>query len=445
MNQTIDTIVIGAGISGLTYAYRRQADDLILLESSPRTGGWVQTVAVEEGPSLRYEHGPEALSAAAKGAFSLCNELGLEPQVMNGVDGKAAKRFIVKDKALVEVPLSPPKLVTTKLLSLKAKLRLATEPLRAKKLGLDGSIAEFGRHRLGGEAVERLLDPMVAGIHAGDPDKLSLRACFPQLVSMIEAHGSLFRALRARQSEADEKKPPGLWKPKGGMEGLTQALTECLAPQIRTETEVKGIERAPQGFLVQTNKESYRANRLVFAAPLRSTRTLLRPLHGKAAALLEEMKSESLVGIFQSFCREDVDHPLNGFGYLVPHTEGLGHLGTLFSSSIDPACVPQGEVLLRTLAGGARRTDIIDADEPELFELTGKEVSQLLGIRGKPTWQRIVRYREALPRLDLSHPKRMARLKEVLPTNVSLLGNFTAGVGLSSLVNEALELARLHS
>ena len=441
MNEAVETLVIGAGISGLSYAYARGEDaDCVVVDAAERPGGLVHTIAVDAHPGLRYESGPEALSGAAGEVRELARELGVP---VHDCDARASKRFVVKGGEPVEVPLSPPRLVTTRLLSTLAKLRLATEPWRSSKKALDGSIADFARHRLGPEVLETLVDPMVSGIHAGDPAELSLRACFPQLAAMIETHGSVFNALRARQRASKGKKPPGLWKPAGGMQRLTDALASRLGERLHLGCRALAIESAGRGYVVRTERGRIEAMRVVLAVPLRAaTRLLEGPAPGVAAAL-GTMRRESLVAYFHAYRRDQLAHPLDGFGYLVPHREGMRHLGTLFSSTIEPATAPEGEVLLRTLAGGARDPRLVEESDAKIATLGG-EVAGVLGIEGKPTWTRTVRYPEALPRLDLDHPARLAQLRELLPEDLGLLGNFTHGVGLSSLVERANALAAGH-
>lgn len=444
MNQAVETVVIGAGISGLAYAHARGKEaDLIVLEASNRTGGLIRTVAVDARPGLRYEYGPEALSDATQSVRELADDLNLP---LHSVGKNASKRFVVKNGCLREVPFSPPALVTTRLLSTRCKLRLATEPWRSAKKALDGSIADFVRHRLGREALETLVDPMVSGIHAGDPDQLSVRACFPQIISMIERHGSIFNAMRAQRGNAQGKDQlPGLWKPAGGMERLSEALTHRLKSRLRLGVSVRAVEIAGRGFKIRTNTGRIDAARVVLALPLRSATSLLTGALPAAGSELRSMRCESLVGIFHAYGREQVAHALDGFGYLVPQREGKRHLGTLFSSTIDPGCAPQGTVLLRTLAGGARHPELVERSDADLTSLAADEVSELLEIHGEPVWKRIVRYPETLPRLDLQHPERLARLRALLPQNLGVLGNFARGIGITSLVGAAKDLARAHS
>lgn len=441
--ETVGTLVVGAGISGLAYAHARLRapdGDVLVLEASARAGGLVHTI---EEQGFRFEAGPEALSAGGH-AVELARELGVE---VLAAPSAASKRFVQLDGRLVEVPLSPPRLLASPLLTWRGKLRLLSEPWRAAGAGCDGSIADFARARLGAEALERLIDPVVAGIHAGDPEQLSLRACFPEIARWVTDHGSLFAALRARRRAAGPGKSAGggLWKPRGGMQRLTDALSRALGPRVRLGQPVRSIARDGDGFRVASDTAEHRARSLVLALPLDATRRLLGSLAPEAAAALAAMAAESLVSIVHAHARDDVAHPLDGFGYLVPRSAGGALLGTLFSSTLDPASTPGGTVLLRSLLGGARHPWLTSLGDDELLALVQRECSRPLGLRRAPRFARILRHERALPRFDLTHPSRQLALERGLPSGLVVLGNFTRGIGLGSLVAEARQRARRSS
>src|SRR6185503_10024857 len=249
----LDTLVIGAGISGLACAHERlrvaPSEDLLVLEASERAGGLVRT-RMDDG--YRFEEGPEAVPSNARNVRELCQELGL---ALHEAPPDAAKRYLALDGKLREVPASPEELATSRVLSFGAKLRLMAEATSARDQALDGSIADFARHRFGQEALERVVDPLVAGIHAGDPEQLSLRACFPEVVRMVEEHGSVTAALKARAA----RKKPGegsalggnLLKPEGGMESLVRELARVLGARLCTGARVTALQRTEGGFAVR--------------------------------------------------------------------------------------------------------------------------------------------------------------------------------------------------
>jgi oxygen-dependent protoporphyrinogen oxidase len=443
-DRTIDTLVVGAGISGLAYAYeRRKADpevDCLVVDSATRVGGLVQTIQVEDPVAVRFEAGPETISDSSGVARRLSEELGLKRVI-----AAATKRFLVQDGLVTEIPLSPPKLLTSSLLPLSARLRMLTEPWREKGRALDGSLAEFVRHRLGESVLETLVDPMVGGIYASAPELLSLRACFPDIARGVAEHGTLFAFMRARRGRPSprDRNP---WKPEGGMQALPEALAARLEGSVALGLEVLALRAASgsRDWIARTRAGKIRARRVVLALPLHAMVRLLNQALPEAGRLFADQVAEGIVVVPHAYRREDVAHALDGFGYLVASKEGLGHLGTLFSSSLDPSSVPDGVVLLRTMLGGSRDAGVLELGDEAILDRIRREAGALLGISAKPLMARVVRHPCTLPRYDLEHPPRIARLAETLPENLTLLGNHQRGIGLSALLADAKQAAEKH-
>lgn len=441
----LDTLVIGGGVSGLAFAHERLRvapdEELLVLEASERAGGLVRTLTQD---GFRFEDGPEALPSGARSVRELCTELELP---LSEVPRAAAKRYLALDGKLREVPASPDELATSRILSFGAKLRLMAEATCARDKALDGSIADFARHRFGQEALERVVDPLVAGIHAGDPEQLSLRACFPEVARMVEEHGSITAALKARaaRKKSGEGSALGgsLLVPEGGMESLVRALARGLGARLRTGARVAALQRTEGGFEAhEPTGARHRARRVVLAVPLAAARTLLADAAPPAAAALASMQAEGLVSLVHGYRRADVGHALDGFGYLVPKSAGGLVLGTLFSSTLAPGTAPEGHVLLRSLLGGARHPEVLALGDEELLARMTSECSGPLGLARAPVFARVARHPAAIPRFDLEHLARRAQLAEGLPPELFVLGNFTRGLGVESLVSEARALAR---
>lgn len=432
-----DVLVIGAGISGLACAHALGARRRVrVLEAAPRAGGLVQG-GTQDG--FRWEEGPEAMPPGAAAVRALCSELALP--IMEA-PAAAARRYVLHEGALVEVPASPPALLASRLFSLRGKLRLLSEPLRARGVALHGSIADFVRHRLGQEFLERLVDPLVGGIHAGDAEELSFQACFPEAAELVARHGTVLAALRARVATREPGAPRALWKPRAGMQALVDALASALGARLELGRRVQGIVPLADGFRVDlADGSSSSAHAVVLATPLAAARALLAEVAPAAAQALTTMGAENLVSVVHAWRRADVVHALDGFGYLVPSRGGSPVLGTLFSSSLWPSAAPEGCVLLRTLLGGARHARLHALDDAELHEIALAEARTRLGARGKPLLVRLARYPAVIPRLDCGHALRLATLARELPPGLAVLGNFTRGIGLARLVSEARALA----
>lgn len=446
MSTLAETLVVGAGISGLSYAHARGADaELVVLESSERAGGLVHTTNAD---GLRYEWGPEALQDNAPETLALLDELQLQPVPAAPA---ARQRFVLHRGKLVPLPTSPGEFINSPLLSPAGKLRALSEPMRAKDRALDGSVADFVRHRLGPQVLERLVDPFVSGIHAGDPELLSVRAAFPALVEMVCEYGSLMGGMKARaraKREAGEQRGmPGLMTLAGGLGGLATALSDALGERLRLRCPVMSIGRDGDVWTLQTAAGDWRAERLVLCLPVAAAARLLRQPLPELGEILAGMRAESVVSISHAWRREDVGHALDGFGYLVASIEQRMHLGTLFSSTIEPGCAPDGMVLLRTLLGGARIPRMVDWPDEELLTALRDDVAPVLELSGDPQWAVVVRHRSALPRYDLEHPARQARVDALLAAapGLHLLGNHRRGLSCNALIETSRTLAREHT
>lgn len=435
MTERVETIVVGAGVSGLAYAHARGPQaNLIVLESDVRPGGLVRTERLGANGEFRAELGPEALRFEARGGLTdMLRELGLEAR---RPPEKSSKRFLVHRGRLVDAPLGP-KMITTPLLTLGGKLRVACEPFRDPRAALDGSVADFVRHRIGEQGLAALLDPLVSGIHAGDPEQLSMRACFPRLVELVETHGGLFKALFATRGDP----APSVMKPADGCGALIDALAAAVGDRLRCGAAVSSLTFDGSLWRVRSTAGEFESDRLVLALPAATAARLLTPVSAHLARAIGSIVSESLVSITHVWRREDVGHALNGFGYLVASREKLGHLGTLFSSSISPGASPHTHVVLRTLLGGARRPELVDASDADLLAIVRGEVRALLELRNEPELVRIQRWRSTLPRFDLQHPARVAAIEAACPPSLELLGNWLHGIGVNHLVARARERA----
>ncbi len=436
LEKRLDTVVVGAGISGLVHAHALgPAARVVVLEAAARPGGMLWT-ADEGGAS--HELGPETLQTGQAAVEALLEELGLEAR---RAPHAVERRWIVHRGRLVPLPASPPQVLATPLLSWRAKLRLLGEPWRAREDALDGSLADFVRHRLGPEPLAAFVDPLVSGVYAGDPETLSLEAAFPRLRELVRERGSLWAGLRAQRAPGRERR--GVLSFPAGLGTLARALAERLGPRLRLATRVQRIARALDHWIVETDERSYEATNVVVATSGRAARDLLAASAPAVAAALATAAYESLAVVVTRWKRDQIDHPLDGFGYLAPSRERLGHLGTLFSSTLRPECCPPNEVLLRTFLGGAREPRVLDVADIELVARTSAELAPLLGTHGGPLWTGVIRWPHALPRYDRGHPRRVRAVEAALAQTpgLRLLGNYLRGIGLPHLIESARALA----
>ncbi|MDT8442075.1 MAG: protoporphyrinogen oxidase [Desulfuromonadales bacterium] len=449
--------IIGAGISGLATAHAIErlaaaadiAVNVTVYEREPRTGGKIWSIK-EEG--YLCEWGPNGFLDNKPMTLELCERLGIRDRLERSNDN-ARKRFIYSGGRLNRLPENGPMFFQSKLISWPGKLRLAMEPLIGKRTdGVDETLAEFARRRLGSEALDKLIGPMVSGIFAGDPETMSLKSCFPRIYELEQEYGGLVRAMLklAKQKKAERKAgkqvasaagPGGvLTSFVGGIQELTEATVAGLRGQVKTGAAVSALKPLAGGWqLTLADGSSVEAELVVSAAPAHVLKELVagfdRPLSEILAAILYAPMNVICFG----YPQEKIARDLDGFGYLIPKKEGCAILGTLWDSSIFPQRAPEGQVLLRSMMGGATNPRAIDLSDAEVKERTMAELRKIMGIEVEPEFVRIFRHPRAIPQYTVGHAQRLTAIADRLQEHPGLLltGNAFFGVGLNDCVNAA--------
>lgn len=441
-------IVVGGGISGLVcaYALRKAGLKAIVLEASRRAGGLIQS---EQRNEFLLELGPQSFSGTAQ-LRALCDELGIAGQVV--VAPPRAPRYVLVNGKLTPVPLSPPAMLTSSLLSAETKWKIARDAFGTTSAPKeDESIAHFVQRKFGGELLERLVGPFVSGIYAGDPERLSLRASFPSLYEAEKNAGSVIRGMmRAAKAKKGPREKPTLMSFRDGNETLTRGLAAKLGDSLHTGAEVLGIcvRRADAaGFDVRvrhgSGDETLSTDRLIMALPADTAGALLRDVNPAFEPVLCGIEYAAVAVVSLGYRRADVGNSLEGFGFLAPRSSGLRVLGTVWNSSLFPERAPSGQVLMTSFVGGATDPAAAALSEPELAAIAHREISGLLQISGALTFSSVQIYRRALPQYNLGHTERLAAL-EGLRTSVpglAFVGNYLRGPAVGACVEQAIDVA----
>lgn len=443
-------VVVGAGISGLAAAWRlhHAGVPVTLLERRRRVGGVMNTVDV--GGHI-FERGPNTVISPDGHLLALIDELELNERTVFGREA-AHRRFIWRRGALHELPSGPSGLLSTGLLSWRGRLRLLTEPLRAAlPEPKDETVAEFLGRRLGAEAVAAFIDPMVAGIYAGDVSQLGADA-FPKLVAMEREHGSLLRgAIRARKA-AGPRPDRRLISFQTGLSELPARLRERLGTRVRLDHEVQGISQAPGGgwevhALDDERQVRYPASGVVLAVPAWSAARLLQSVDADLAASLAAIPHAGLISVGLGYPTSQVERPIDAFGLLcasdspLPHTAPV--LGVLFGSSIFDGRAPAGHVTYTVMIGGAREPEAMDLDDAGLVERARSALGVLVGARGAPSAVQVSRWPRAIPQILPGHSRRVVALRERVRAfpGLALAGNYLDGVGVDSAIGAGFSAA----
>jgi oxygen-dependent protoporphyrinogen oxidase len=448
----MNVAVLGGGVTGLTAAYRLSTAGhrVRLFEAGPRLGGAVRT---ERTDGWLVEAGPNSFQEASPEISALIGELGLGAQVVRTAPS-AKNRYLAMNGALVGVPTSPGGFLSTPLFSAGTKLRILLEIARSpRERQGDVSVAELIRDHFGAEVLERAFQPFIGGIYAGDATRLSARYGFPKLWEAERSVGSIIRSAikgaRSRRAKGLKGSAP-IISFQGGLQALTTALADRLpVGSVALDAPVRSLAPgAGARWRVSWDGPggggSAEFDCVASTLPARSLAGLeigasgARPLSGLGA-----IDYPPVASVFLGYRRDQVSHPLDGFGALLPASEGSAALGILFSSSLFPGRAPDGHVALTVFAGGALRPDVARLPEGELLDLLCGDLGRYVGARGRPAFVRRTLWPHAIAQYNLgygSHIDAMAACESANP-GFLIAGSVRDGIALPDCILSGTSLA----
>jgi oxygen-dependent protoporphyrinogen oxidase len=452
------TIIIGGGIAGLAtaYALHEHGCEFVLVESAARWGGKI-TTAREAG--FTVEGGPDSFITQKAGGLELCRKLGLDDQLVGSNSGKAAKTYIYSRGQLQAMPegmmLMAPTMILpflrTRLISWPGKLRMGMEIfIPRRRSDEDESLAAFVRRRLGHELLDKIAGPLMGGIHSADPERLSLRSTFPMFIEMERKHRSLTLAMIKRKKQAattpGTKRPSMFMTLRGGLQQLSEALAAHLPlDSLRANTRVVAVRREADAYRIElSDGTTLLADDVVFATPSYVAADLLRPVDSALADQLSAIRYVSTATVSLGFRRADITHPLQGAGFIVPHSEGRQINACSWSSAKFDHRAPDDSVLLRVFLGGALAEPLAEQDEAALIRIAREELRIILGITAEPVLTKAYRWHKANPQYDLGHESRLVEIEQTLSRlpGLHVVGAAYRGAGLPDCIQSGTRVAQ---
>jgi oxygen-dependent protoporphyrinogen oxidase len=471
--------VIGAGITGLTAAFylKRRGIPVTVYEASSRVGGVIQSIRQN---GYLAEFGPNTLLETSPRIGQLVRDAGLASRRLDP-DPRAEARYVVRYRRPIAMPSSPLGFLTTSLFSLSGKIAVLREPFVPKRTdGQEESIADFVKRRLNQEFLDHAIDALVAGIYAGDPNKLSVQQAFPKLRQLEEKYGSLIKGQifgardRKRSGEVAKDRAPKFSFDEG-LQVLPDTLRDQLGSAMRLNSSVTALLRGRDGWTVHVRDAegakfeahsavvycgtAYRLAGLELRTgvpPKNPAAAAVRPAQPGAprseqrpegvlvnlAAFLE-IRYPPVASVVLGFRREDVRHPCRGFGMLIPKIESFRILGTIFSSSLFPNRAPAGHLVLTSYIGGERYPELASLPPERLYSITCEDLAVLLGAKGKPTFQHCVFYPKAIPQYNLGYGKYRDLMNEIETRAPGLYfaGHYRDGISLSDSIVSGCQVA----
>ena len=442
--------IVGAGITGLTAALRlhEQGVRVTVLERASQPGGSIRTIT--DGGWL-IEAGPNSLQYGTSELKQLVQDLGLESELVSA-NPAAKRRYIVRGGKFVAVPSSPPALLGSPLFGLRTKLSLLTELFTRPRIRTsDITLAELVRSHFTQELVDYAVNPLIAGIYAGDPEKLSVRHAFPMLWQAERSHGSLIRGMMAAGKAKKAAGGSGVAPIVSFHRGL-QTLTDALAARLPAGSLKLGVTvetllpGKPHRLIWKQDGEtaSGEFDAVVLAVPAGALAQLTCGTLGeRPLASLDNIPHPPVASLFLGYRREQVAHPLDGFGGLVPALEKRDVLGILFSSSLFPGRAPDGHVGLTIFAGGTRQPDHARLTPEQLLARIDRDLRELVGATGAPVFMRHTFWPRAIPQYVPGYERwqEQATALENAHAGLFIGGNARDGISVPDCVKSGQKLA----
>jgi protoporphyrinogen/coproporphyrinogen III oxidase len=439
----VDVVVIGAGAAGLSCALRLAdaGKSVLLLDRSDRPGGVIQTVRRQ---GFILERGPFNVLVRSEAFAWVLDKIDARVPAIVASQQSAKRRYVLTSNGLQAIPSSPWGLLSTSILSPLGRLRALGGLVASKRGKSDDTLDVVFRRRLGSEVAEKIGSAATVGIWASESDELEAAACMPRVVKIDKRFRSPLVGMFSLP-KSSVKAPNGMVSFQGGLASLADEVARQLEDRIFLAMNVTTVRKLDQGWQVETeNGSMYQSSHLVLACGARTAAKLLSPVVSEISQELSAIRHTSLTTVNLGFRREDVAHPLNGYGFLVPKKyKESGLLGVLFASTVFPHHAPEGHVLLRVFLGGTRHPLVRESNDIDVLQTTIASIQGQLGLRAAPVLTDISRWHDAIPVYGPGHVSRTRHIHKLAneQQGLWLAGNFLGGLSVNDCVTQGVQIA----
>jgi oxygen-dependent protoporphyrinogen oxidase len=443
--------IIGGGISGLTTAWwlHKQGFAVKVFEQDAVVGGTMKTIRtngwlIETGPNSALETSP-----LFKTLFA---DIGISDELVYA-NPASKNRYILRNGKLHPLPMSPKFFFKSKLWSLAGKLRLIKEPF-VGKAEKEESIAEFVERRLGREFLDYAINPFVAGIFAGAPEKLSVRAAFPKLYALEKKYGGLIRGqiagARERKKRGEVAKDRAeMFSFKNGMQTLPEAIGKALGNNIQTSATVEQVEYDGNAkeytlrYSTNGSTHTHTTKSVIFAIPASVAARMIGSFDDSLSKSIQNIYYPPVTEVFVGYRTEQVKREMDGFGFLIPEKEKRKILGVIWSSTLFEGRAPDGSVALTVFVGGSRQPEMAQISDAEMLSTVKRELQELMNISGEPIFTQITRWEKAIPQYHLGHlniVEQIAAFESRYP-GLFLSGNYRDGISVGDCIIQSEKIS----
>jgi len=448
--------IVGSGISACACAVRLREEGIgfTVFEKAAVPGGKLLT---EKAGGFLVEAGPDSFLPEKPWTLDLIRKVGMEDELLCTQDEHKGTYIYSRgglhrlpEGVMLMVPTMIMPLLRSSLISLGGKIRMGMELfLPAKRNETDESLAQFVTRRLGRECLEKIAEPLVAGIHTSNPDNMSVRAVFPRFLDMEKKYGSLIRGMvksmrTARPLEQGGKKMTYFMSLKGGMQQLVDGSIAFFGPEnMALSSEVREVKKGQEGYVLSIGSEKAAFDAVVLATPAYVTSRIIQDMAPSLSLQLSAIEWSSTATVSLAFRRQDISSSLPGFGFIVPRMEKRRINAATWSSIKWPLRAPADSILVRAFVGGGHDEDLVFGPDADLLRVVTEELGAIAGIHAAPTLSRVYRWVESMPRYTVGHVDRIRAMDEAAKAypGLHLVGSSYRGIGIGDCVRSGFDAA----